>query len=344
MPLTLLVPELIWPEPDDATVLDRLPCPALQTLLARGTLRRDSAQAFESTLATLCGGTAQAPFGALRLAGELAEQTEVASTAGSGEWLCADPVHLHFHHEQIVLADPGSFDLSEAESRQFAADLSREFTDFGEFMAPHPRRWYVRLTAPQTVATEALSCIAGRRLTTRRSGDGNDHQLRQILSEIQIWLHNHPLNQAREAAGQPTVNSIWFWGSGPLPRLAAPFARIVGATPLARGIATAAGLAATELPERLDQLPATAGEHTLVVLDQLLEPTLYERGDDWRAALACLEADWFAPALAGLGSSSLAIVAPTIYGTLHWQIAAGARWRFWQRPQPLAHLARKLSA
>ena len=34
--ITLLVPELLWPEPEDREAWDGLVCPALATLLARG--------------------------------------------------------------------------------------------------------------------------------------------------------------------------------------------------------------------------------------------------------------------------------------------------------------------
>ena len=36
MQLTLVVPELIWPEPEDRDALTDLACPALETLLMRG--------------------------------------------------------------------------------------------------------------------------------------------------------------------------------------------------------------------------------------------------------------------------------------------------------------------
>lgn len=33
----------------------------------------------------------------------------------------------------------------------------------------------------------------------------------QKQTEIQMWLHNHPLNVERTAAGIPTVNGVWLW-------------------------------------------------------------------------------------------------------------------------------------
>lgn len=37
---------------------------------------------------------------------------------------------------------------------------------------------------------------------------------RNILSEIEMALHEHAVNQEREAEGQMAVNSLWLWGGG----------------------------------------------------------------------------------------------------------------------------------
>ena len=40
---------------------------------------------------------------------------------------------------------------------------------------------------------------------------------RNLLSEIEMALHEHEVNQAREANGQLPVNSLWLWGGGTAP-------------------------------------------------------------------------------------------------------------------------------
>ena len=41
--------------------------------------------------------------------------------------------------------------------------------------------------------------------------------VRMLLNEVQVLLHQHPLNAARQTRGLPPVNSVWFWGAGRLP-------------------------------------------------------------------------------------------------------------------------------
>lgn len=39
----------------------------------------------------------------------------------------------------------------------------------------------------------------------------------QLLSEIQMALHEHDVNNRRAAAGKPEINSLWLWGGGVAP-------------------------------------------------------------------------------------------------------------------------------
>ena len=66
--LTLLVPELIWPEPNDQLTLGKLSVPGFEWLAARANFERQAKQPFETALAAQFGLDA-APFGALRLLG-----------------------------------------------------------------------------------------------------------------------------------------------------------------------------------------------------------------------------------------------------------------------------------
>lgn len=345
MRLVLVVPELIWPEPEDSVALGQLSCPALEKLLARGRCERSPRQAHEDALAAAFGFAADAPFGALRLLGEAG----AADDARQGFWLCADPVHLRFHHERIILADAGAFELSDDEARSLAAGLNAEFSDIGEFQVADRRRWYVRLHAACDYAALPLSAVAGRRVDGELPQRGGTAKLRAWLNEVQMFLHDHPVNTARQNSGQPPVNSLWLWGAGALAESADPgFDSVWARDPLARGLARAAGIPARPLPPDFTALAEhadPAGRH-LLFIDDLLAPTLYEDGAGWRDALLSLEKRWFAPLAGTLGGrlSRLEVLAPTIYGRLAWHLAGADRWKFWRRPRPLADLAHEFAA
>ena len=335
--LTLLVPELIWPEPADQLALGNLTTPGLEWLLARARHERRPRRPFERILAD-CFGMSNAPFGALRLLGEGSED------ARSGHWLCADPVHLRLHQESIILADAGAFDLEADEARCLAAALNAEFADIGKFHVASTRRWYLRLNVPVDHPVEPISAVAGRRVAGEINGIALP--LTRWLNEVQMFLHRHPLNELREQIGQPAINSLWLWGGGSLPTaMAANFSAVFSNDPLAAGFARAAGLPLHARSGSLAALLPLAGERPLVLIDQLLPYVVSEDGEGWRSALEQLDADWFAPLKKALGKQvdRISLIAPTVYGELRYTLTAGDHWKLWKSGKPIAETARELA-
>jgi hypothetical protein len=39
-------------------------------------------------------------------------------------------------------------------------------------------------------------------------------RLRQLMSELEMWLFEHGENSARAAAGLPRISGLWLWGGG----------------------------------------------------------------------------------------------------------------------------------
>lgn len=336
MRLTLLVPELIWPEPGDTQTLAGLAAPGFRRLDGRASFLRSTAVSLEKSLLEQFA-VADAGIAALRRLGENGAQAE------DGYWLCADPVHLRFHHERIVLADAGAFDLDDDEAATLIAALNAEFSDIGEFRAGSARRWYLRLTEPVAHVAAPLSAVAGRRMDGEL--DDKTSPLHRWLNEVQMFLHLHPVNAARTAVGKPAVNSLWLWGNGPDVQPADAHDALFGDDPLAVGLARAAGIPARPRPAAADEVLAGGGQNPLVVLDQLLPTVLYEDPDGWRTAFERLDADWLAPLCGRPGKKlkNLTVIAPTIYGQLRWTLSAGQRWKFWQTGRTPAQVALALA-
>jgi hypothetical protein len=335
--LTLLVPELIWPEPADQRALEKLSVPGCEWLLARARSERQPRRPFELALADSFG-MADAPFGALRLLGEGNDE------ARAGHWLCADPVHLRLYQERIILADADAFDLGEDEAQAIVQALNEEFSDIGRFHAASARRWYLRLNLAVDHPVAPISAVAGRRVDGAINGSALP--LTRWLNEVQMFLHGHPVNARREAAGLPAVNSLWLWGGGSLPDASLPrYSAVFAGNPLAMGCARAAGIPLHKCPDDLAALLPLAGEQPLVLLDQLLPKVVCEDGEGWRQTLEHLDADWFAPLKNTLGGKvdRISLIAPTVYGELRYTLAPGERWKLWKSGKPLAETAKELA-
>lgn len=349
MQLTLLVPELIWPEPDDRDTLDALACPALNTLIARSHFVRRPPQSLEATLSDAFGVPDGAPYAAFRLLGERLAPDELAADAC---WVCADPVHLRFQQDRLILADSGSFGIELDEAHALAGELNRHFSDLGRFHVAAADRWYLQLTAGSdlhSLDVPPLSAIAGRRVERQLPPTPQTAGLRKLLNEAQMVLHGHPANALRESAGRMPINSLWLWGAGALPQnMESDFDGVWSGNPLALGLGRAAGVPTHAVPGDAATLLASIApdSHHLIVLEDLLGPVQYQDGDAYRAALLALEDRWFAPlrkALAAGRLKRLRLEASTAYGALAWESGRSEQWKLWRRARPLATVAQNLA-
>lgn len=355
MRLTLLIPELIWPEPADAQTLDGLCLPALGTLLARADERRDEASdnSSDALIAHAFRLSEDVPYAPLRLLGE-------GGTPGDAHWACADPVHLRLHQERLILADGRTLGVADEEAREIIASLNAHFADAGTFHAAAADRWYLRLAQPTEFSAPSLSTMAGRRVERQLPEDAGTAWLRKLLNEAQMLLHMHPVNARREESGRMAINSLWLWGPGCVPgNLPASYGRVRTNHPFARGLALACGADCGSAPASLAALLAEPGARqaatgpsadapsgdVLVVLDDLLRAVQYEDPDAWRDGIQRLETDWFAPLAAEIrrGRLTLDLHSSTIYGLLSWHIGRRDLWRFWRRAATVGGIARRLS-
>jgi hypothetical protein len=173
-----------------------------------------------------------------------------------------------------------------------------------------------------------------------------------VMNEAQMLLHDHPVNEAREARGALPVNSLWFWGVGrhrPLsPR---PAQSAFGNDPLLRGLAREAGMSATGLPLDATQWLASAPQNGIAwfALDALSAAADYGDSARWLTQLARLERDWFAPLLAALRSGRIGMItldmpvmgdgSESTAQSLRCEVSSLDLKRFWRRVKPLATIA-----
>jgi hypothetical protein len=329
MQIHLVLPGLLWPAAAARNFARDLALPALSALLGHARIELGPGRAPDLWLAELFGLGSDSPLAALRRLGE----KDLPSPPPGTSWLCADPVHLSFAREHLILSDASGLALSADEAEALVASLDETFADLGHFEAGAPERWYLRLAAPTETRFSPLSDVTNRPVAHFLPEGPEAALWARTMNEAQIVLHNHPVNQAREAAGRPMANSLWLWGAGgDAPPLSPPARRILAAGPVARGLARAAGVEAGEpaLPQ--------SGEDCLIIVEDLLSPALHLDLDRWRRTLLTLEDAWFAPLLAALKArrlTGLRVSAPGDRATLDIGVTAGQLWRFWRTPRNL---------
>jgi hypothetical protein len=270
-----------------------------------------------------------APFSALGEGLQLPENTA---------WLRVDPVHLQLMRDRLIVADAQLTDLSEEDAVALLDTLNRHFAvDDIALEAPVPHRWYVRLPALPLISTTPAAEAVGRDVDSLLPQGDAAMAWHRWVNEAQMLLHDHPVNQAREARGQKTVNSLWPWGGGALSSLSGAFFDHVTANdPLARGLGMQAGAAVQSLPE--DFRTYSPQGNALIVLDSLNSSALRQHPELWLQALQRLDQDWLQPFAAAVSAGQ--VHALNLHLANFRQIRSFAverwrRWHFWRRPQSL---------
>jgi hypothetical protein len=258
--------------------------------------------------------------------------------AASGYWLCADPVHLQLQHSQVVLQpDVG---CTAAEAVALCAALNAHFRDDGvAFHAPHPQRWYIRAEDPSEAAMTPLRVAAWRDVKAYQPQGGDAMRWQRVANEIQMLLHGHPINQAREVQGLPAINSLWLWGGGHTEALHSAFDAVGGDDALSAAFGRAAGTATVAT---LSRLAGTAGENGLWVCTA--PDDAWRRGDihAWREAVQSIENDVAQPLLRALRRKEVELVTleiQTEFATLHFSLRRTGLWKVWRPAHTLAHYA-----
>ena len=328
--MLLLVPHLFPTKHLLKAAAPDLHLPALQTLLARGTRQPCPAEGVEAALCAALGIERQQdwPLAPITLAADGGE-------ARDAYWLRADPVHLRLMRDRIVLASCDARSLSREEADALADAVGQHFGDDLRPQALHPRRWYLQFPVAPHLTTTPFSVAVGRDIDPLLPQGSDAMRIRSQLNELQMLLHEHPVNQAREARGELPVNSLWLWGGGRQPAASRTFSLpIYTRDSEAQALGTFCSARVHALPAQLDaQLLKASG---IILLDGLTPSGQVGDACGWREALRELERDWFVPLLGILrriGPPGLRILDPVNGKALHLQ--ARDAWKFWRRPHRL---------
>ena len=205
--------------------LQTLSLPGLERLLARlqptATLGSDEFSLnapHEQALAVALGW----PIAEATLAGTAlpwaALRAQALGLDGQQPWGLLTPVQLHAGTEQVSLGLPADLQLDAATSRQLLALVRPLFESEGlRLHWAEPLQWLASHAMFDGLATASLDRVTGRHLDPWLAGQRSARLIHRLQSEVQMQLHEHPLNQQREAAGLPVVNSFWLSGCGRLP-------------------------------------------------------------------------------------------------------------------------------
>lgn len=191
---------------------------------------------------------------------------------GNDYWLRADPVHLLLQRDSFSLSEPAPLQVEREHAESIIASLNQHFRQDGmTFCIGNSGAWYLRLQQAPEIQTTLPSVVLDRNIYQFMPQGAAASVWLSYLNEIQMLLHEHPVNIERESRHQAPVNSVWFSGGGVMPQ-PSPYASdidlFVANSPLYHGLAKWSGLAIEPVEQSLAKVlqPENTRLHARMVL------------------------------------------------------------------------------
>jgi hypothetical protein len=153
----------------------------------------------------------QIPWAALQ-----AKKCPELATQG-GAWAFVTLCNWQATTHQVTMRQLPMRDLSPAESDTLLAAMKPFFAQDG--IALHPfeaGRWLAQGAVFNSLPSASPDRVLGRNLAPWMPTATQASGLIRLMSEMQMLLYTHALNDAREARGALPVNAVWFSGTGAL--------------------------------------------------------------------------------------------------------------------------------
>jgi len=199
---------------------------------------------------------------------------------GTDYWLRAEPVHLVLQRDSFSLSEPCPLTVAHEHAQAMIASLNAHFvTDGLKFAIGESGAWYLSLTQPPSINTALPAMAMGKNVAHFMPQGADANRWVAYLNEVQMLLHVHAANAAREAAGEVAINSIWLSGGGVMPpslaaNLDCDIDAVVGSGALYKGLAKHSGFVRheplTTLRSVITQLAGCAHVRVQLAHDALL--------------------------------------------------------------------------
>ncbi len=225
----------------------------------------------------------------------------------------ATPVHYLAEMSNVRLPANGILSLPQADAQALAADFNRVWSGAGFRLLAGRAAHLFCVAEPEIVAaTHDPEDVLDGYIENFLPAGPEGRRLRQLMSEIEMWLFEHAVNRNRSARGEPVVNGLWLWGGG----------AALAALPPVRGWAAGDDPFFSALGGSLAHAPDHAGSGVIVTTAQPGTPR-------WRD----YESRWLEDSIAQLHAGRIARLDLSA-GHRRFRVSAGSRWRFWRRPRP----------
>lgn len=133
----------------------------------------------------------------------------------TGSWAFITPCHWQVQTSDVVMLSPGALGLTNEESLALMQSMQPYFAGDGvRLVFDKASTWLASGDIFRGLKTASLDRVVGQSVKAWMPSSDKAKPLRRLQTEMQMLLHTHPINRAREATGKLPVNSFWVSGTG----------------------------------------------------------------------------------------------------------------------------------
>jgi hypothetical protein len=154
----------------------------------------------------------------------------LAAATGAGPdsapaWGVAQPVHLVAGMDHVRLGPLADALPADAEAEQLADTVRAHFAgDVLDLAGYRDHAWLVRCVEAVECTTHDPASVAGLDIHDYLPAGPDGARMRSRMNEIQMVLHEHPVNERRANTRAAAINALWLWGFGRLEAVPAKLA------------------------------------------------------------------------------------------------------------------------
>jgi len=244
--------------------------------------------------------------------GDSPNNPEKTAASADGLAVCADPVHMQVDLDDALLIPSEALQLSVEEVLGLQASINELLSSDGlsmQMVENNPCRWLLSGLKPHEVNAAALDprkldtwpthAVARRNISQYLPSGESGAGWRRLMTELQMLLHAHPVNEQRQLRGLLPVNGVWLWGGAVLPEKTIDTSvRLVSSDTDVIELAKAMGIRVENSKQDMATtltVARSAGESILVVDLGYYNAWLAGDSEAMQFASAAIETNWLLP-------------------------------------------------
>jgi len=143
--------------------------------------------------------------------------TGATNERAAGFWVRVQPIHFIAGLDRITtVVLRGAARMSPEERSSLEPTFAEHLQSTGLELHSLGNEWALRSAAPLQLQTVTPEFAAANPLAEILPRGADAGALRRLMTEMQMLLHEHPVNVRREGRATPVINAVWVHGEGML--------------------------------------------------------------------------------------------------------------------------------